>query len=329
MKLATYFDVLLRDTVNLNQTRLDMLQTRVDTVFAALQSDKECGDHITNYSKQGSWAHRTIIRPQNNKEFDADILLEMDEIDGWEPKDYINAVYYALGRNSAYGSMARTRKCRCVRLSYANDMHIDIVPHIFLSNGREVIVNRDENIWEETNPTGFTGWMQDKDKTTKGNLRKVIRLIKFLRDHKNSFTGTPSIIITTLLGNQVAVWGDITGDYKDLPTALLNLVESLDAWLQDRPQKPTVTDPSRPAGNFDHRWKDESYTYFRDRIHAYAADIRAAYDETDPDKSKGMWRDIFGDGFKAPASESASVKSPFAPTTPVAASVVGRLGRAG
>jgi hypothetical protein len=33
MQLVDHFDVLLKDTVNLNQTRLDQLQSRVDAVF--------------------------------------------------------------------------------------------------------------------------------------------------------------------------------------------------------------------------------------------------------------------------------------------------------
>ncbi|MBY8854502.1 hypothetical protein K7G98_42165, partial [Saccharothrix sp. MB29] len=70
-------------------------------------------------------------------------------------------------------------------VQYANNaMHVDIVPFVVLSDGTQNIVNRDDNCWERTNPGGFTTWMQGKDKITGGNLRKVIRLLKFLRDHK-------------------------------------------------------------------------------------------------------------------------------------------------
>src|SRR3546814_6616688 len=71
--------------------------------------------------------------------------------------------------------MPLTRKCRCVRVSYANDMHVDIVPHVILSGWREVIVNRDENIWEDTNPQGFTDWMKKQDQIA-GRDRKSTRL---------------------------------------------------------------------------------------------------------------------------------------------------------
>jgi hypothetical protein len=326
MQLVDHFNVLLNGTVNLNQSRLDQLQSRVDAVFPALQSDPDHGAYINGYTKQGSWAHRTIIRPVGGKEFDADILLEMDEVDGWEPKRYIEAVYLALHHNTTYGSMDHTKKCRCVRLSYANEMHIDIVPHVFLADGREVIVNRDDNEWEETNPTGFTAWMKDRDDMAKGNLRKVIRLVKFLRDHKNSFTGTPSIIITTLLGNQVSWSGHYSQEYDNVPKTLLHLVESLDTWLQAQWSKPSVADPSSPGTTFDHRWEDASFRYFRDRIHVHAAEIRAAYDEADKSESVRLWQEVFGDGFRAPAGSS---RLAFAPAASAAASTLSRSGRAG
>jgi hypothetical protein len=326
MQLVDHFDVLLKDTVNLNQTRLDQLQSRVDAVFSALQADSDYGAYVNDYTKQGSWAHRTVIRPVGRKEFDADILLDMDEVDGWEPKRYIEAVYLALHHSATYGSMDHTKKCRCVRLSYANEMHIDIVPHIFLTDGREVIVNRDENEWEETNPTGFTQWMKDRDDMAKGNLRKVIRLVKFLRDHKNSFTGTPSIIITTLLGNQVTPSGHYSQEYDNVAKTLLNLVESLDTWLQAQWSKPSVADPSSSGTTFDHRWNDASFRYFRDRIHVHTSEIRAAYEEKDKAESVELWQKVFGDGFKAPAS---SARQAFLTAAPATVSTLSRSGRAG
>ncbi|SIM16837.1 Uncharacterised protein [Mycobacteroides abscessus subsp. abscessus] len=84
---------------------------------------------------------------------------------------------------------------------------------------------------------------------------------------------------------------------------------------------------------FDHRWGPDpesaqaTYSYFRDRIHVHAADIEAAYEEKDKDRSVQLWQNIFGDGFKAPATTTASAKFPAA--TSAADSTVGRSGRAG
>jgi hypothetical protein len=327
---ADYFDVLLKDTVNLSQFKLDLLSDRVDAIYKALKADDEIGSLILGKSPQGSWAHRTIISPVGTNEFDADFMLLMEENPDWadSPKTYIEKVYSALHRHSVYKDMPHLRKCRCVRLVYANSMHVDIVPYLTLSNGRQVIVNRDEDDWEDTDPEGFTAWMREKDTLAGGNLRKVIRLMKYLRDHKNSFTGTRSIILTTLLGEQVTTIRKIIdpGCYSNVPTAQLHIVKDLDDWLQARPMKPSISDPSGSGATFDHRWDQSTYSYFRDRIHAHAAEIQAAYEETDKDTSVRLWQAIFGDGFKAPITSPSSTKFP---TAPAAGTTVGRSGRAG
>lgn len=332
MQLADHFDVLLKDKVNLSRYKLDVLDERVGSIYKALKEDDEIGSLILGKTPQGSWAHRTIINPVNGKEFDADFMLDMSENLEWadSPKTYINEVYAALGRHSKYKDMPHMRKCRCVRVVYANSMHVDIVPHLILSTGREVIVDRDHNKWEDTDPQGLTDWMKDKDSITNGNLRKVIRLMKYLRDHKNSFTGTVSIILTALLGQQVEQYQVIqdSGYYSNVPTTLLHLVQDLDAWLQLHPTMPVIVDPSGSGATFQHRWKDENtYSYFRDRIHAHAAEIEAAYYEKDKDRSVALWQGIFGNGFKAPDPTSSNDK--FAATTPIATTTIGRSGRAG
>src|SRR5207247_1595375 len=206
MQLPDHFDVLLKGTVNLSQFKLDTLDSRVTAIYNALKADAELGEYVRDKIPQGSWAHRTIINPIGDNEFDADFMLLLAENPDWSgsPKIYIEKVYAALHRHSVYGGMPHSRKCRCVRLTYANSCHVDIVPYLKLSDGRQVIVNRDNDEWEDTDPEGFTAWMRDKDQIAGGNLRRVIRLMKYLRDHKNSFTGTRSVILTTLLGQQVS-----------------------------------------------------------------------------------------------------------------------------
>ncbi|WP_231476476.1 SMODS domain-containing nucleotidyltransferase [Rhodococcus sp. UNC23MFCrub1.1] len=245
-----------------------------------MKADKQIGHLVLGKTPQGSWAHKTIINPLGSNEFDADFMLDMSENTDWsdDPKKYIEEVYAALHRHSTYRNMPHSRKCRCVRLVYANSMHLDIVPHLNLADGREVIVNRDDNDWESTDPQGFTDWMKSKDALAKGNLRKVIRLMKYLRDHKNSFTGTRSILLTTLLGEQVTELRTMLdpGYYSDVPTTLLHLAKDLDGWLQARPTKPSIPDPSGSGVTFDHRWEQSTYSYFRDRIHVHTGKVHTS-----------------------------------------------------
>ncbi len=98
MQLIDHFDVLLKDTVNLSQPKLDQLKARVEFVYEALKTDDQIGPLVIGKSPQGCWAQRTIINPVGNNGFDADFMLDMKENPDWSdsPKTYINQVYAAL-----------------------------------------------------------------------------------------------------------------------------------------------------------------------------------------------------------------------------------------
>ena len=318
MEHATYFQEFLREEVNINDSALDLLESRVDAVFEALCADEEVGSIISGMIRQGSWAHRLIIKPKPGGDFDADFLLEMREVEGWQPTKYIDEVYYALKRHSVYSKQEFGRKCRCVYLKYApkNDIgcHLDIVPFVTLQDGRRVIVNRDDDAWEpefgSTDPEAFSDWVYRRDELTDKNFRRVVRLMKYLRREKGSFNGVKSVILTTVLGMQVTESSAFSPErYKNLPTALVNIVEDLDRWLQANPIKPHLANPSGDGTDFDHRWSQETYANFRDRIHSIAASMRAAYDETDKAASIKAWQDLFGDKFRPPQQGGSKTKS--------------------
>lgn len=326
MQHEKHFRTLLLDKVNLPQTKLDQLRGRVDSIYAALRRDSEIGGLITGVIKQGSWAHRTIIRPLPGREYDADILLLMDENPEWsaDPRQYIEHLYQALGR---VGYPNRSRHTRCVRVQYANDSHVDIVPYVGTTHGRR-IVNKRLNDWEDSNPEGFTTWMAERDEITNGNFRRVVRLLKYLRDHKGNFTGTRSIILTTMLGNQADPVVEILNPraYGTVPHTLVTLTSALDTWMQARLTMPPVVDPSSAGTTFNHRWSEESYQHFRTRIHDLAPKMQEALAENSRERSLSLWQDVFGSGFESEQSEGAS-KSPF--VTGGTSSSSGRSGRAG
>ncbi|MZE78146.1 SMODS domain-containing nucleotidyltransferase [Streptomyces xinghaiensis] len=307
MKLNGHFDTLLKGTVNLNQTRLDQLDTRVTAILNFLASDSVIGPLILGTTRQGSWAHRTIIKPVagKNDEFDADFLLNLTVVEAWEttPSEYLNTLFAALKRSNTYKSMV-VKKNRCVRINYAGDCHVDIVPHLILPDGRQVIVNSEVEEFEETNPEGYTAWMKEKDSLTGGNLRKVIRLVKYLRDSKDTFR-IPSVILTALLGERVQVY-DTGNRYSGVPTTLVDLIEDLAAWLALNPLMPVIVDPSCPQTSFNHRWDQDRYANFAKHIQSYATRMRRALDEQDKDKSVKLWQQLFGDGFRSPATTAAA-----------------------
>lgn len=75
MKLISYFDEFMKKTVNINDSRLRDLTDRVNTLYGVLSNDEDIGNMINGKKPQGSWAHRTIIKPIEGNEFDADFML--------------------------------------------------------------------------------------------------------------------------------------------------------------------------------------------------------------------------------------------------------------
>ena len=112
-------------------------------------------------------------------------------------EDYVNNLYRLFKGNDVYKDMV-SRKTRCVTLNYAGDFHLDIVPCLETDYGYWVF-NRRNNVAEPTDGDGYTDWFRGQDEIVGGKkLIKVVRLVKYLRDIKGTFTAK-SILLTTLL----------------------------------------------------------------------------------------------------------------------------------
>ena len=133
---------------------------------------------------------------------------------------------------------------------------------------------------------------------TEIRLVKVIRLLKYLRDYKNTFS-VKSVILTIYSAAEstaVILLGD-PDHYKDLPTAFRNLLADLNDYLQANPSMPNLADPSCPSENFNHRCNQDQYANFRKWIKYYSDKATAAFEDTDRESSLKLWREIFGDDF--------------------------------
>ena len=313
MKHVSKFNDFMKNTVNLNQSRIDTLTSRVEVIDRFLKNDEVFKEFYIETGLQGSYAHRTIIKPSpKSPEFDADLMLYMNENKEWEPKDYLEELYKQLKGNSNYKNIVG-RRTRCVTLDYASEFHLDIVPCIiregFLDEKEYHVCNRNENVEEITDPKGYTEWFQDKNRQVGNNyLIKTVRLIKYLRDIKQTFS-CKSILLTTILANQVGGLDDLFEEYDDLPNTLKIIINKLTTYLQDNVAMPTVFNPVNDEESFNRHWDQDKYTNFRAQIKKYNDWINDAYGETDQAESLKKWQKVFGDEFgKLVAGKSATIK---------------------
>lgn len=307
MKLESQFDDFLKRTVNLNQTRFNLLENSIEAVKSYL-SDSDWEPKILNFAAHGSWAHKTIIKPVEGSSFDADLLVYIDPIDDWEPKQYINTLHEIFRASAVYSDKVR-RSSHCVTIEYAGERKIDIAPCIKERQSPEKyeVCNRNSNEFEPSNPKDYTDWLIAKNTySSSNNLRKITRILKYLRDIKKTFT-CPSFLLTTMLGERILINDSSKTEFSDLPSALKEVIGRLDDWLQQNHYLPEIRNPVLWDEIQSRCWDQTKYSNFRNVVNRYRNWIDDAYDEKDKYESIAKWRKVFGDEFaKAEAVEKAA-----------------------
>ena len=308
MRLTKHFTAFLENTVNLNDSRIDTLNDRVEAITTFLRNHDVFGEYFVDVIPQGSFAHRTIIKPVGTREYDADILLALTEHPEWTPAQYTLELRRALNSSTIYEGMAHMRT-RCVYIDYADPFHVDVVPYV--ESRRSITNNKEgcngEGAWQLTYPELMTAWLEEKYRITGNRLPAAMRLIKYLRDFKSTFA-VKSVILTILVGSAVNESKTRSDDkyYGDVPTVFVHVLEDLNAYLQLNPTMPAIMDPVGTGQDFRDRWDQDGYANFRNWIEHYATKARAAYD-ADASSSLAAWQVIFGTGFKEPPLTKAIV----------------------
>ena len=296
MKFEKLFESFVADEVNLNPDRMKTAEEGIRVVKEFLESNEFFKDKIVGISPQGSFRQNTIIKPNGSKEFDVDMLMEVSEIDEYEPKNYLEALHKEFKNTKRYEDIVDKRgKGRCVTLDYESDFHIDIVPCIFKDGGYK-IMDKNENVFEKTDADGYAEWFSQKNAITNGNLVEVVKLVKYLRDIKKTFS-VKSVLLTTLLGNQILAIDDTSQLYVDIPTTLKTLLDRLNDYLQVNENMPIVTNPSLADEDFNRHWDQDKYENFRNMIALYTSKVNEAYDMDDEADSLKKWQEVFGDKF--------------------------------
>lgn len=298
MKHTAEFERFLLEEVNLDKSRIQTLRERVESIQKFLEGSDYRAE-IIGFSPQGSWAHKTIIKPPIDQGFDADVLVFVKPIAVWSAADYVTHLRDEFKRSGTYKDKVHLHT-RCVRLEYSGDFEIDVVPCVVNRFGGSYyleVCNRAENEFEPTDGEAYTAWLAQRNEWTgTDKLREVTRLLKYLRDRKTTFS-CKSILLTTLLGMTIEpIDAVMQGTYfPDLPTALKTLIGRLDNYLQARPDLHDICNPVLPQENFNRHWDQDRYSNFRDMIHKYRGWVDDAYNETDEARSITNWQRVFGD----------------------------------
>jgi hypothetical protein len=330
MKLIDHFSTFMTDVVNLNDTRITQLENSIETLKGVIRSS-DWSPKIRSFGEQGSWAHKTIIKPVEDAAFDADLLVFVDPVVGWTAKQYLSTLRAVFAGHGTYKDKVR-RYSHCVTIEYAGERKIDIAPCVVDRSGftRFEVCNFNDDEFELSEPKKYTDWLIERNGWTGGNsLRKVTRLLKYLRDIKGNFS-CPSVLLTTVLGSRISVIDSFDkSGFSDLPTGLKTIVGRLDDWLQGNQVRPSVANPTLSSEVLSDLWTDDQYLNFRDKIHTYRTWIDDAYTETDRDESIGKWQRVFGEAFAKGAVVEKAAKVSEEARTVVASAALAPTGVVG
>ena len=307
MKFEKDFAEFLANEVNINKTRVEKLQRGMNAVDTHASKMEE----YVGTQPQGSYATKTIIKPLSDKDYDLDLLLLLYPDSKITPSGRIDSVWQHFNNSAVYQGKA-TRKTRCVQLRY-QDFHIDIVPAVELLDGTCQIFNRHTNTPEATDGSGYRNWFNAINSNTGGELKRCVRLLKYVRDKKQTFS-IKSVTLTTLAGQ--AAENTAKEHFKNTPDALKAITEAINQYLLDNPTVPNVFNPALPSEDLARGWSREKYEAFRKRFNTITENIAEAYDCEDSDLSTQLWRKVFDKGFRAGKTSSQSTGHNFTAASP-------------
>jgi len=126
----------------------------------------------------GSVRTGTTVKPFGSFEFDLDIVIHLlpGSITHTPARIYAELKRRLL-EHGTYKEMIELKN-RCIRLNYAGDFHMDILPGVQESqwdNNRLKVPDRDLNAWVSSNPRGHADWfLQRANTVNKTTLKRTL-----------------------------------------------------------------------------------------------------------------------------------------------------------
>lgn len=266
---------------------------------------------------QGSVPTNTAIRPLGNDEYDVDVIYPF-KLSAFQsahrgPRTLFDWFVSRMKANTTYqGRM--TVKNRCVRINYAGDFHMDVIP-----STREVPANqpysvfaRDLSEWITNDPRGYVGWLLARDKQSglpdAENVGVLVRSIRIMKRWRDQFFGSDprpsSILLTTILGKHEAsqqlynppLQNPLFPSYRNTAAYLYDLLRLTHDCVQ-RPGSNPFEHPTIPGEDLRRQWDSEFNKRFLDRLAATIEYLRVAiYDKSESSAIDNYVR-AFGETF--------------------------------
>lgn len=242
---------------------------------------------------QGSMALGTTVQPIGKGTHDLDFVLELSNyLRG--PMHLITELHEFLRMHGVYGPMT-SLKNRCVRIEYADDFYMDVLPACRNATAVGTCIKIPDCTlrgWSDSNPRGFITWFKEQSGkrfvdrllekaeripdqqavAEKDTLQLVVQLFKRWRDlyyaDVDPKLAPISIVLTTLAADTYQGEQSVSGAITSM---LSDIVKLIDISRRAGESHLHLCNPSNTAEDLSERWDSNplAYSAFERGIHNF------------------------------------------------------------
>lgn len=154
-----------------------------------------------------------------------------------------------------------------------------------------LIPDRENEIWEETNPLAQINWTIDKNRDCNTHYINVVKALKWWKRLNPSPKYPKGYPIEHFIGVTCP---------DNINSVAEGVVKVLEEIVTNYEDKPFLNDHGVPAHDVFERISDDDYAEFYDLVENAAEQARKAFDEPDNSTSISYWRELFGNEFPSP-----------------------------
>jgi hypothetical protein len=273
------------EELQITSARHKIAVERYETLNKLLESSASPFRHFhPEIYPQGFMALGTTVAPLEGPH-DLDFVLQLSrDYNAVEPMGLIQTLYNFLRGRDTYCEMT-TLKNRCVRIEYADEFYMDVLPACvnYASSGTCIKVpDCAVNWWSDSNPKGYIEWFKKASRrifirrvmdkaapipaqqtvAEKESLQLVVQLIKRWRDIFYSGSDSKNAPISTVLTTFAAE--TYRGD-RSVSEALKSVLQGTVGLIDESRRKGQVhlhlCNPSNRAEDLTERWNSNPVAY--------------------------------------------------------------------
>ena len=272
----------MAEELQLDDTRKARMNTAYNAVKGWIEADEKFFKPFRyDMYPHGSVRILTTVKPIGKDEFDLDVAIHLKT--SWvthAPAKIYAELKRRLEEHDTYKAILESKN-RCIRLNYAGDFHMDILPgiqEVEWDENKLMVPDRELGGWVSSNPRGYGNWFLDQANKVKESLlekamraeklpvdnfknkkplQRAAQLIKRDRDlffQKDSTYKTSSIILTTLaaqlyLGEE-SIFDTVDGIISRLRQSIFSHIGRI-----------KVLNPVNEQEDFTDKWDSDSGYY--------------------------------------------------------------------